>query len=123
MCNVYKSSRIFDLCSRIFYPCSRIFGKILVGSVRSHGSLRSHRSHGREGTYLTKINFFKFFRRFMFIYVSNQDQKFVLGDLEIRGRVRPYYFFDFPIVRSKIKIDVDLCDLSKTIRRTIEIQN
>ena len=44
----------------------------------------------------------------MFIYVSNQDQKFVLGDLEIRGRVRPYYFFDFPIVRSKIKIDVDL---------------
>ena len=25
MCNVYKSSRIFDLCSRIFYPCSRIF--------------------------------------------------------------------------------------------------
>ena len=44
----------------------------------------------------------------MFIYVSNQDQKFFLGDLKIRVRVRPYYFFDFPIVWSKIKFDVDL---------------
>ena len=29
-------------------PCEThvLFGKILVGSVSSHGSLRSHRSHG-----------------------------------------------------------------------------
>ena len=44
----------------------------------------------------------------MFIYVSNQDQKFFWGDLKIWVRVQPYYFFDFPIVRSKIKVDVDL---------------
>ena len=50
----------------------------------------------RGGTYLTKINFLKFFRRFlMFIYVSNQDQKFFLGDLKIRVRVRPYYFVTY----------------------------
>ena len=61
------------------------------------------------GTYLTKINFLKFIRCFlMFIYVSNQDQKFFLGDLKIWVRVRLYYFFDFPIGRSRIKIDVDL---------------
>ena len=59
----------------------------------------------------------------MFIYVSNQDQKFFLGDLKIRVRVRPYYFFDFPFVRSKIKIDVDLSvTYQNPIRRTIEIQ-
>ena len=39
---------------------------------------------------------------------SNQDQKFFLGDLKIWVRVRLYYFFDFPIGRSRIKIDVDL---------------
>ena len=31
----------------------------------------------------------------MFIYVSNQDQKFFLGDLKIRVRVRPYYFVTY----------------------------
>ena len=50
----------------------------------------------RGGTYLTKIYFLKFFRRFlMFIYVSKQDQKFFLGDLKIRVRVRPYYFVNY----------------------------
>ena len=50
----------------------------------------------RGGTYLTKINFLKFFRRFlMFIYVSYQDQKLFLDYLKIWVLIRPYYFLDF----------------------------
>ena len=53
-------------------------------------------NNGRGGTYLTKINFLKFFRRFlMFIYVSYQDQKLFLDYLKIWVLIRPYYFLDF----------------------------
>ena len=37
-----------------------------------------------------------------------QNQKQFLADFKIRVPIRPNYFFDFPIVRSTIKIDLNL---------------
>ena len=64
--------------------------------IAEKSTLDLHFHLSRGGTYLTKINFLKFFRRFlMFIYVSYQDQKLFLDYLKIWVLIRPYYFLDF----------------------------
>ena len=80
--------------------------ELLTGSCAKDDRIASKRAlfgillpglqcQGRGGTFFDQNKLFKFFRRFlMFIYVSNQDQKFFLGDLKIWVRVRPYYSFD-----------------------------
>ena len=72
ICLVYVWKWLWRLCSGLVWP--RILN---VLSIRFYPVIRG-------GTYLTKIKFLKFCRQFhMVIYVSKQNQKMILADLEI----------------------------------------